>query len=83
MAKRYELSDEAWDVVSDLFIETHGRGRPRLNDRLMLDGVLWVLCSSAAWRDMPERFVHGQRSISGSGVGETRACSIRCSNACI
>ncbi|HBO8767057.1 TPA: IS5 family transposase [Pseudomonas aeruginosa] len=56
MAKRYELSDEAWDVVSDLFIETHGRGRPRLSDRLMLDGVLWVLCSGAAWRDMPERF---------------------------
>ena len=56
MAKRYELSDEAWDVVSDLFIETHGRGRPRLSDRLMLDGVLWVLCSGAAWRDMAERF---------------------------
>ena len=56
MAKRYELSEEAWDVVSDLFIETHGRGRPRLSDRLMLDGVLWVLCSGAAWRDMPERF---------------------------
>jgi transposase len=63
MAKRYELSDEAWDVVSDLFIETHSRGRPRLNDRLMLDGVLWVLwvlCSGAAWRDMMERF--GPRS---------------------
>ncbi len=52
MAKRYELADEAWDVVSDLFIETHGRGRPRLNDRLMLDGVLRVLCSGAAWRDL-------------------------------
>ncbi len=56
MAKRYELSDEAWTVVVDLFTETHGPGRPRLNDRLMLDGVLWVLCSGAAWRDMPERF---------------------------
>jgi transposase len=56
MAKRYELSDEAWAVVADLFTETHGRGRPRLSDRLMLDGVLWVLCSGAAWRDMPERF---------------------------
>ena len=56
MAKRYELSDEAWGVVSDLFIETHGRGRPRLSDRLMLDGVLWVLSSGAAWRDMPKRY---------------------------
>ncbi|GLO05520.1 hypothetical protein PPUJ13061_54220 [Pseudomonas putida] len=49
MAKRYELSDEAWTVVADLFTETHGRGRPRLSDRRRLDGVLWVLCSGAAW----------------------------------
>lgn len=56
MAKRYELSDEAWTVVADLFTETHGRGRPRLSDRLMLDGVLWVLGSGAACRDMPERW---------------------------
>ncbi|MGE7098062.1 transposase, partial [Pseudomonas fulva] len=53
MAKRYELSDEAWAVVADLFTAIHVRGRPRSSDRLMLDGVLWVLCSGAAWRDMP------------------------------
>lgn len=47
MAKRYELSHEAWTVVADLFTEIHGRGRPRLCDRLMLDGVLWGLCSGA------------------------------------
>lgn len=56
MAKRYELSDEAWDVVADLFTPTHTRGRPRSSDRLMLDGVLWLLRSGAAWRDMPECF---------------------------
>jgi len=56
MAKRYEFSDEAWTAVADLFTETHGRARPRLSDRLMLDRVLWVLYSGAAWRDMPERF---------------------------
>lgn len=29
MAKRYELPDEAWPVVADLFTETtHGRGDP-------------------------------------------------------
>lgn len=56
MAKRYELSDEAWDVVADLFTPTPTRGRPRSSDRLILDGVLWLLRSGAAWRDMPECF---------------------------
>jgi transposase len=56
MAKRYELSDEAWNMIADLFTPTHSRGRPRSSDRLMLDGVLWLLCSGSAWRDMPERF---------------------------
>jgi len=60
MAKRYELSDEALTVVGDIFPEAHGRGRLRLSDRLMLDGLLWVLCSGAAWRDVPDRFGPGR-----------------------
>lgn len=56
MANRYELSDGAWAVVADLFTKTHGRGRPRLSDRMMLDGVLRGLCSGTAWREMSERF---------------------------
>ncbi|WP_457362064.1 IS5 family transposase [Pseudomonas sp. TE3610] len=56
MAKRYEISDEAWDMVADLFTPTHTRGQPRSSDRLMLDGMLWLLRSGAAWRDMPECF---------------------------
>lgn len=56
MAKRYELPDAAWDLVADIFYEPRRSGRPRADDRLMLNGVLWVLCSGAAWRDMPERF---------------------------
>lgn len=30
-------------------------GRPYNDDRLMLSGILWVLCSGTAWRNMPER----------------------------
>ena len=56
MAKRYELPDAAWDLVADIFYEPRRSGRLRADDRLMLNGVLWVLCSGAAWRDMPERF---------------------------
>ncbi|WVV47033.1 IS5 family transposase [Pseudomonas sp. NA13] len=56
MAKRYELPDAAWDLVADIFTKNQRTGRPRADDRLMLNGILWVLCSGAAWRDMPERF---------------------------
>ncbi len=31
-------------------------GRPRRDDRQMLNGILWILCSGAKWRDLPERF---------------------------
>lgn len=56
MAKRYELSDACWEMIEDIITQDQKTGRPRSNDRLMLNGILWVLCSGAAWRDMPERF---------------------------
>ncbi|PWE37578.1 hypothetical protein C9I50_26510 [Pseudomonas prosekii] len=80
MAKRYELSDEAWTVVADLFTATHVRGSPRSSDRLMLDGVLWDLCSGATWRDMPSASGLGRRSIIAFKSGETAEHLIRCSD---
>lgn len=56
MAKRYELSDASWEMIEDLITQDQKTGRPRHDDRLMLNGILWVLCSGAARRDMPERF---------------------------
>jgi transposase len=68
MAKRYELSNEAWGVISGLLTETHGRGKPRLSDCLMLDGMLWALCSGAAWQDIAVRvFAAYTYSMSASG----------------
>jgi transposase len=40
----------------ELMSTTQKKGRPRHDDRLMLNGVLWIVCSGAAWRDLPERF---------------------------
>ena len=55
--RRYELSDAQWDQISDLFpVKESGRGRPARPHRDMLNAMLWVLFSGAAWRDLPERF---------------------------
>ncbi|WP_153016156.1 transposase, partial [Pseudomonas savastanoi] len=51
MAKRYELSDASWELIKDLVSPEQKMGRPRSDDRLVLHGVLWILCSGAAWRD--------------------------------
>lgn len=56
MAKRYELPDAAWELIADLVSLEQKMGRPRRDDRLMLNGILWILCLGAAWRDLPERF---------------------------
>jgi transposase len=50
--RRYELTDAQWSLIEDLFPK-QTTGRPRLSDRRVPGGILWILCSGAAWRDLP------------------------------
>ena len=54
---RYELSDLQWKKIMDFL---PGRkehvGRTAVDNRLFVNGVLWVLRSGARWYDLPERY---------------------------
>ncbi len=53
---RYELSKYDWNGVKPM-LPNKPRGVPRVNDRRVLNGILWVLRSGAPWRDdLPENF---------------------------
>ena len=52
---RHEVDDRQWEAIKGLFPRQR-TGRPRRDDREMLDAVLWILHSGAAWRDLPERY---------------------------
>ena len=54
--KRYELTKEQWERVETLLPpqRTGKRGRPRKEDRGMLNGMLWIARSGAQWRELPE-----------------------------
>lgn len=56
MARRCEFPDAEWELIKDLVSPEQKMGRPRSDDRLVLNGIFWILCSGAAWRDLPERF---------------------------
>lgn len=56
--RRYELSDEEWERVKDLLPsdKLDRQGRPPKPNRDMLNAMLWIARSGAAWRDLPERY---------------------------
>jgi transposase len=55
--KRHELTDEQWALVeSHVPISTARTGRPARDRRTLLNGIFWILCTGAPWRDLPERF---------------------------
>ncbi|WP_153017039.1 IS5 family transposase [Pseudomonas amygdali] len=56
MTDRYEISSERWAIIEAIISPPQHMGRPRRDDRQMLDGIFWILCSGAKWRDLPERF---------------------------
>ena len=57
MAKRYELTDAQWDRICELLPgKRSDPGRTATDNRLFVNGCLWVLRSGAHWQDLPERY---------------------------
>jgi len=55
--RRYELTDEQWELIKVLLPFNHGqRGRQWKDHRTILNAVFWVLRTGAPWRDLPERY---------------------------
>jgi len=51
------ITNEQWNLVSPLIPPSprkDGRGRPRQDDRAVLDGILWVLRTGAQWSELPK-----------------------------
>ena len=57
MAFAIDLSDEQWDLVSDLFDPPGRRGAPALIARReMVDAMLFLCRTGCQWRYLPESF---------------------------
>jgi putative transposase len=55
--KRYELSAAQWERIGPMLPgKSSDPGRTGGDNRLFVNGCLWVLRSGAHWRDLPERY---------------------------
>ena len=55
-----DLTDKQWTLIAQHIPEPpkreDGRGRPRRDDREILNGILWILRTGAPWHDLPDRY---------------------------
>jgi transposase len=55
-----DFKDKQWAIVEPLLPKArrgaNGKGRPRVADHAILNGILWILRTGAPWHDMPNRY---------------------------
>lgn len=54
--KFQELTDRQWDLIRPSLPPRAYTGRPRANDRMAVNGILYVLMSGCRWMDMPSKY---------------------------
>lgn len=54
---RHELTDQQWEQIQPLLPKPIKRvGRPEVDPRKVLNGIIFVLKTGCAWRDMPKKY---------------------------
>jgi transposase len=53
--RRYELTDGEWLIIAPL-LPNKPRGVPRVDDRRVLNGILWRFRTGSPWAEIPERY---------------------------
>ena len=52
---RYDLSDEEWRIVEPV-LPNKTRGKKRVDDRRVINGIFYVLRTGIPWADLPSEY---------------------------
>lgn len=56
MSRAIYLTEKQWKEIGPLLPKLKSNGRPWQNNRLVFEGILWILRTGARWKDLPERY---------------------------
>jgi predicted DNA-binding transcriptional regulator YafY len=52
----YDLNDTQWKLIIPILPLPASTGRPRANQREVINGILWVLRNKKRWSDLPQKY---------------------------
>ena len=55
MRRRFDRTDFEWSIIEPL-LPHKSRGVPRVDDRRVINGILWRFRTGSPWADIPERY---------------------------
>jgi transposase len=67
-----ELSDFEWGIIKPLLPPRFRVGRPRADDRRIINGILYVLTTGCRWMDMPLEYGSYKTRLLGGGLNAGR-----------
>ena len=56
MKERYKLTDAQWNKIAGIFPKRKKMGRPPVDDRKIVNGILWILKTGSPWRELKENY---------------------------
>ena len=83
------VDDELWELIAPLLPRCPRRyrypGRRRLDDRKVLNGILFVLTTGIAWQRLPQELGYGSGMTCWRRLKEwhRQVCSRHCTSACL
>ena len=54
------ITKEEWDFIKDFLPQKKAIGRSRVDDKKLLNGIMYVLKTGCRWNDMPSEFGNGK-----------------------
>jgi transposase len=73
--KRWKLTDEQWAKIERLLPKhkpSRRGGRPRIDDRRVFEGILWILRTGAPWEDVPKQYAVVPPAGDGCETGKSK-----------
>ncbi|MFE7854128.1 transposase [Streptomyces sp. NPDC057403] len=82
VVRRHELTEQERELLAPLIPRAATTGRSRVEDRQVINGMVYTICTGISWRDLPERYRPWKTVCACGPWGSSQTAPWSCRAAC-